>query len=90
MDALSQLSLAAAIAALAIILGIRNLLSGCLQGQSAPGIVSMAWQSGGSSNAALVNNLSRNGLITTDRVKAAMLGVSMGSLSAQGCPSLTA
>lgn len=35
----------------------------------------MAWRSGGTSNATLVNNLSRNGLITTDRVKNAMLSV---------------
>lgn len=35
----------------------------------------MAWRSSGSSNATLVENLARNGLIKSDRVKAAMLKV---------------
>ncbi|KAJ9647193.1 hypothetical protein H2201_003379 [Coniosporium apollinis] len=35
----------------------------------------MAWRSSGSSNAALVNNLAANGLITNPRVKNAMLSV---------------
>ncbi|EON65228.1 protein-L-isoaspartate O-methyltransferase [Coniosporium apollinis CBS 100218] len=35
----------------------------------------MAWRSSGSSNAALVNNLAANGLITDPRVKNAMLSV---------------
>ncbi|KAI9680788.1 MAG: hypothetical protein M1817_004228 [Caeruleum heppii] len=35
----------------------------------------MAWRSSGSSNAALIANLAANGLITSERVKAAMLGV---------------
>ena len=36
----------------------------------------MAWRCSGSTNAALVNNLAANGLITTERVKRAMLRVS--------------
>jgi protein-L-isoaspartate(D-aspartate) O-methyltransferase len=39
----------------------------------------MAWRSGGSTNAELINNLFKNGLITTSRVKEAMLKV--GDLS---------
>jgi len=35
----------------------------------------MAWRSSGSSNEALIENLSRNGLITSERVKRAMLSV---------------
>ncbi|KAI9822555.1 MAG: hypothetical protein M1827_000274 [Pycnora praestabilis] len=35
----------------------------------------MAWRSSGSSNAGLINNLAENGLITSERVKKAMLGV---------------
>jgi protein-L-isoaspartate(D-aspartate) O-methyltransferase len=35
----------------------------------------MAWRSSGSSNEALINNLARNGLIESDRVKEAMLKV---------------
>ncbi|GAB7337366.1 hypothetical protein MBLNU457_g2714t1 [Dothideomycetes sp. NU457] len=35
----------------------------------------MAWRSSGSSNEALIENLSRNGLITSERVKKAMLSV---------------
>ncbi|KAA6408885.1 MAG: L-isoaspartate O-methyltransferase [Lasallia pustulata] len=35
----------------------------------------MAWRSSGASNAALITNLAGNGLITTERVKKAMLGV---------------
>ncbi|KAI9844481.1 MAG: hypothetical protein M1837_005564 [Sclerophora amabilis] len=35
----------------------------------------MAWRSSGVSNAALINNLASNGLIKSDRVKNAMLGV---------------
>ncbi|KAL8851101.1 MAG: hypothetical protein Q9221_003997 [Calogaya cf. arnoldii] len=35
----------------------------------------MAWLSSGSSNAALINNLKSHGLITSDRVAQAMLGV---------------
>ncbi|KAI9884277.1 MAG: hypothetical protein M1823_003932 [Watsoniomyces obsoletus] len=38
----------------------------------------MAWRSSGSSNAGLINNLARNGLIKSDRVKAAMLAVDRG------------
>ena len=37
----------------------------------------MAWRSSGSSNAALIANLATNGLIKNDRVKEAMLKVSM-------------
>ena len=36
----------------------------------------MAWRSGGRTNAELVNNLYKNGLITTERVREAMLKVS--------------
>ena len=36
----------------------------------------MAWMSGGSTNAALIKNLASNGLITSERVKTAMLAVS--------------
>ncbi|KAK4696751.1 protein-L-isoaspartate(D-aspartate) O-methyltransferase, partial [Lecanoromycetidae sp. Uapishka_2] len=35
----------------------------------------MAWMSSGSSNASLIKNLTSNGLITSDRVKTAMLAV---------------
>ena len=35
----------------------------------------MAWRSSGPSNEALIENLSRNGLITSERVKNAMLSV---------------
>lgn len=35
----------------------------------------MAWRSSGATNAALIANLLENGLITTERVKQAMLGV---------------
>lgn len=35
----------------------------------------MAWRSSGASNADLVANLAENGLINSDRVKQAMLGV---------------
>lgn len=35
----------------------------------------MAWMSGGSTNTALIANLAKNQLITTERVKTAMLGV---------------
>ena len=38
---------------------------------------SMAWRSSGASNAGLINNLARNGLIKSDRVKQAMLAVSL-------------
>jgi len=37
--------------------------------------ISMAWRSSGGTNEALIENLSQNGLITTERVKKAMLGV---------------
>lgn len=36
----------------------------------------MAWRSSGASNEALIENLARNGLITQQRVKQAMLSVS--------------
>lgn len=36
----------------------------------------MAWMSTGSTNAALIKNLTSNGLITSERVKNAMLAVS--------------
>lgn len=39
--------------------------------------ISMAWRSSGGTNEALVENLSQNSLITTERVKKAMLGVRM-------------
>jgi len=39
------------------------------------GASSMAWRSSGSSNAGLINNLAANGLITSDRVRKAMLAV---------------
>ena len=35
----------------------------------------MAWRSSGTSNEGLIENLSRNGLIHSSRVKEAMLGV---------------
>jgi protein-L-isoaspartate(D-aspartate) O-methyltransferase len=38
----------------------------------------MAWRSSGPTNAALIGNLASNGLITTDRVKQAMLAVDRG------------
>jgi hypothetical protein len=37
--------------------------------------VDMAWRSSGATNAALVENMARNGLITSSRVKQAMLRV---------------
>jgi len=37
--------------------------------------ISMAWRSSGGTNEALIENLSQNGLITTERVEKAMLGV---------------
>lgn len=37
--------------------------------------ISMAWRSSGTSNEALIENLASNGLINSDRVKKAMLGV---------------
>lgn len=43
--------------------------------QTAPRNISMAWRSSGATNEALIENMSRNGLITSDRVKKAMLGV---------------
>ena len=42
----------------------------------------MAWRSSGATNAALVANLLENGLITTERVKQAMLGVGTSARSA--------
>lgn len=38
---------------------------------------SMAWRSSGATNEALIENLARNGLISSERVKKAMLGVQM-------------
>lgn len=35
----------------------------------------MAWRSSGATNEALIENLSQNGLIHSERVKKAMLGV---------------
>ena len=35
----------------------------------------MAWRSSGATNAALIQNLANNGLITSDRVKTAMMNV---------------
>lgn len=44
----------------------------------------MAWMSGGSSNAALIKNLADNGLITSERVKQAMLGVDRANYAPSG------
>lgn len=41
----------------------------------------MAWRSSGYSNAALITNLVNNGLISSDRVKHAMLNVRAPTLS---------
>ncbi|KAL2058453.1 hypothetical protein ABVK25_001181 [Lepraria finkii] len=41
----------------------------------------MAWMSSGSSNAALIKNLASNGLITSERVKNAMLSVDRAQFS---------
>ena len=49
----------------------------------------MAWFSSGSTNAALINNLARHGLITTDRVKNAMLGVYLTSPTSPSSPAYT-
>ena len=38
--------------------------------------ISMAWRSSGATNEALIENLAQNGLISSERVKKAMLGVS--------------
>lgn len=45
-----------------------------------PDSFEMAWFSSGGSNTALINNLARNGLIVSDRVKHAMQGVCPTSL----------
>ncbi|KAI9703964.1 MAG: hypothetical protein M1820_005746 [Bogoriella megaspora] len=41
----------------------------------------MAWRSSGSSNIALIENLAKNGLVNSDRVKRAMLAVDRGNYS---------
>lgn len=51
---------------------------------------SMAWFSGGTTNAALVNNLAKNGLINSERVKNAMLAVRALRLRSSPCYSLPA
>ena len=43
--------------------------------QTARRSISMAWRSSGASNEALIENLASNGLIRSDKVKKAMLGV---------------
>ncbi|KAI9791038.1 MAG: hypothetical protein M1835_000582 [Candelina submexicana] len=70
----SLLLLAATVGILSIYKLFTRTISGAGPGPSRS-INNMAWRSSGSSNAALINNLSSNGLITSQRVKDAMLGV---------------
>lgn len=63
------------LAFLVAIVGLGGLLSRFLGSSGHSRGIDMAWRSSGATNAALVGNLLDNGLITTDRVKQAMLGV---------------
>lgn len=49
----------------------------------------MAWRSSGNTNAELVENLYKNGLITSERVKVAMLGVSLVLAQLEFCRNRT-
>ena len=55
----------------------------CIWYQTPPEPAKMAWLSSGSSNAGLINNLARNGLINSERVKNAMLAVCFRTYSYQ-------
>jgi len=57
--------------------------------QTSQSISRMAWRSSGATNADLIHNLERHGLIKDERVKKAMLSVRKHSFSDSPCPKTT-